>query len=331
MMEDASKKRRMIDDLDKDDVVDLMDDKGEEKRKKSMQEDKPAEVQKVVDVVTTTKLITKVVTAASKSVTAASTTIAAAEPQVPTATITATPIRVAAASTKRRKGVKKQQVKMDEEYARKLHEELNKDIDWNVSIDHVKQKAKEDPFVQRYQVMKKRPQTEAQARKNETYRSKLTIWNWLKRFFTIGIKSQELMMSRITRLFLCRFYEENDDDGVIKVFRSDPTRQNNNNNSCDWASDVVFVVNAASSKFVLFIKCSFNTVEDVCVTININAARNFMLLEVIKVNSLVQMKGVGAKCFVKLIVVPFSIVPFVNGFYTNVVLLWGNDLVGPTL
>nr|GFA49447.1 hypothetical protein [Tanacetum cinerariifolium] len=55
---------------------------------------------------------------------------------------------------------------MDEEYARKLHEELNKDIDWNVGIDHVKQKAKEDPFVQRYHVMKKRPQTEAQARRN---------------------------------------------------------------------------------------------------------------------------------------------------------------------
>nr|GEY95557.1 hypothetical protein [Tanacetum cinerariifolium] len=32
--------------------------------------------------------------------------------------------------------------------------------------DHVKQKTKKDPFVQRYQVMKKRPQTEAQARRN---------------------------------------------------------------------------------------------------------------------------------------------------------------------
>nr|GEZ33964.1 hypothetical protein [Tanacetum cinerariifolium]GFA35416.1 hypothetical protein [Tanacetum cinerariifolium] len=61
---------------------------------------------------------------------------------------------------------KKQQVEMDEEYARKLHEELNKDIDRNAVIDHVKQKAKEDPFVQRYQVIKKRPQTEAQARRN---------------------------------------------------------------------------------------------------------------------------------------------------------------------
>nr|GEV85305.1 reverse transcriptase domain-containing protein [Tanacetum cinerariifolium] len=136
-----------------------------------------------------------------KVVTVASTTTAAAEPQVPAATITAAPVRVVAASTRRRKGVvirdpeeesttiipadtkskdkgkgimveepkpmkKKQQVKMDEEYARKLHEELNKDINWDVAIDHVKQKDKEDPYVQRYQVMKKRPQTEAQAQRN---------------------------------------------------------------------------------------------------------------------------------------------------------------------
>nr|GEX94783.1 hypothetical protein [Tanacetum cinerariifolium] len=40
---------------------------------------------------------------------------------------------------------KKQQIELDEEYARKLHEELNKDIDWDKTIDHVKLKAKEDP------------------------------------------------------------------------------------------------------------------------------------------------------------------------------------------
>nr|GEZ72736.1 hypothetical protein [Tanacetum cinerariifolium] len=40
---------------------------------------------------------------------------------------------------------------MDEEYARMLREELKKDIDWSVAIDHVKQKAKEDSYVQRYQ------------------------------------------------------------------------------------------------------------------------------------------------------------------------------------
>nr|GFD35884.1 hypothetical protein [Tanacetum cinerariifolium] len=36
---------------------------------------------------------------------------------------------------------KKQKVEMDEEYARKLHAELKKDIDWDVAIKHVKQKA----------------------------------------------------------------------------------------------------------------------------------------------------------------------------------------------
>nr|GEY62413.1 hypothetical protein [Tanacetum cinerariifolium] len=102
----------------------------------SMQEDDP-EVQEVVDVVTTAKLITK-----SKD---KGKGIMVQEPK---------PLK------------KKQQVEMDEEYARKLHKELNKDIDWDVAIDHVKQKSKEDPFVQRYQVIKKSPQTEAQARRN---------------------------------------------------------------------------------------------------------------------------------------------------------------------
>nr|GFC06737.1 hypothetical protein [Tanacetum cinerariifolium] len=47
----------------------------------SMQEDEtePAEVQEVVDVVTTSKLITKVVTAASETITAASTNLTAVE------------------------------------------------------------------------------------------------------------------------------------------------------------------------------------------------------------------------------------------------------------
>nr|GFB21181.1 hypothetical protein [Tanacetum cinerariifolium] len=105
VMADSSNLGRMIDDLDKDDVVDLMDDKGEEKKEE--EEDDPAEVQEeVVDVVTTTKLITEVVTATSETVTAASTTIFVAEPQVPAAAIiTTAPVRVAAASTRRRKGV----------------------------------------------------------------------------------------------------------------------------------------------------------------------------------------------------------------------------------
>nr|GEX95930.1 copia protein [Tanacetum cinerariifolium] len=113
----------------------------------SMQEDEtePAEVQEVVDVVTTAKLITKVVTAASETITAASAIITTApETQVPTATtavtLTATPLRVNAAPSRRRKG--------DE------------------AIDHVKRKAQEDPAIKRYQVLKRKPRTKAQARKN---------------------------------------------------------------------------------------------------------------------------------------------------------------------
>nr|GEX46113.1 hypothetical protein [Tanacetum cinerariifolium] len=78
VMEDASDQGRMIDDLDKDNVIALIDDKEEEKKEEEAKEDEPAEVQEVVDIVTTAKLITEVVTAA---------------------------IRVAAASTRRKKGV----------------------------------------------------------------------------------------------------------------------------------------------------------------------------------------------------------------------------------
>nr|GEU94586.1 hypothetical protein [Tanacetum cinerariifolium] len=124
----------------------------------SMQEDEPAEVKEVVDVVTTAKLITEVVTTTSEKVAAASTIIYAAEPQVPAATITATQgINYNHTSRyqvhNKGKGImveepkplkKKQKVEMDEEYARKLHDELNKDIDWDVDIEHVKQYAKEN-------------------------------------------------------------------------------------------------------------------------------------------------------------------------------------------
>nr|GEX00784.1 hypothetical protein [Tanacetum cinerariifolium] len=76
MIDDASNQGRMIDNLDKDDVVALMDDKEEEKKEeeakvvKDDQEDELAEVQDVVDVVTTAKLIKEVVTAAISVATA---------------------------------------------------------------------------------------------------------------------------------------------------------------------------------------------------------------------------------------------------------------------
>nr|GEX79210.1 hypothetical protein [Tanacetum cinerariifolium] len=126
----------------------------------------------VVKVVTTAKLIPEVVTAASTPVSAASTIIPAPEPQVlAAATTTAALVRVATTSTRRRKGVvirdpEEESTTIIPADTKKLHEELNKDIEWDVAIEHLKQKDKEYPAVQRYQVTKKRTQTEAPARKN---------------------------------------------------------------------------------------------------------------------------------------------------------------------
>nr|GFA37928.1 hypothetical protein [Tanacetum cinerariifolium] len=139
----------------------------------SMQED-DSEVQEVVEVVTTAKLIKEVVTAAASQVSAASTTIPAASATISAAkpTIPAAALTVVAAYTKRRKGViirdpkeelllktpaetpkvkdkgkgilvetpkpmkKKDQIEMDAEYAKKLQEEIDRDHDgFNKDID----------------------------------------------------------------------------------------------------------------------------------------------------------------------------------------------------
>nr|GEZ38770.1 hypothetical protein [Tanacetum cinerariifolium] len=172
---------KMIIEVDVDVDVVLEDDKEVADEAKREDETEPVEVQEVVDVVTTAKLITEVVTAASETITAASTNITAAEAQVPAITLTAAPARVTAAPNRRRKGVdkgkgilveepkplkKKQQIKKDEKFARELEVELNKNIDWDEVIDHVKIKAKEDPAVRKYQALKRKPQTKAQSRKN---------------------------------------------------------------------------------------------------------------------------------------------------------------------
>nr|GEY93381.1 hypothetical protein [Tanacetum cinerariifolium] len=58
------------------------------------------------------------------------------------------------------------QIEHNEAYARELEAELNKNIDWDEVIDHVQRNKKEDNVVKRYQALKRKPQTEAQARKN---------------------------------------------------------------------------------------------------------------------------------------------------------------------
>nr|GEU47532.1 hypothetical protein [Tanacetum cinerariifolium] len=143
----------------------------------SMQEEEsePAELQEVVDVVTTTKIITKVVTAASDTIIAASTTINAAGVPIPTAKIVAASTLTVAPS-KRRKGVvirdpqetapTSSTIIHSKAKSKDKEAELNKKIDWDEVIDHVQRKQKEDKAVKRFQDLKRKPQTEAQARKN---------------------------------------------------------------------------------------------------------------------------------------------------------------------
>nr|GEV01954.1 hypothetical protein CTI12_AA624380 [Tanacetum cinerariifolium] len=147
------------------------------------EESKPAEVQEVVNVVTTTKIITEVVSAASDTITASSTTIIAADVPIPAATTVSAPTLTAAPS-KRRKGVvirdpkesstpstiihseakskdkgkgilveepkplkKQAQIEQDEKYARELEEELNKTIDWDEVIDHTEAQARKNMMI----------------------------------------------------------------------------------------------------------------------------------------------------------------------------------------
>nr|GFC65577.1 hypothetical protein [Tanacetum cinerariifolium] len=160
----------MIADLDRDEDIALMDDEGAEKKADDAQvagdeqvKGRQAEIYQI-DMDHASKVVAAASTKRRKGV-------IIMDPEEESTLKTPTKTK----SKDKGKGImveeqkpmkKKQHVEMDEAYARKLHEELNQDIDWDVAIDHVKQMAKEDPFVQRYQVMKKRPQTEAQAQRN---------------------------------------------------------------------------------------------------------------------------------------------------------------------
>nr|GEV07103.1 hypothetical protein [Tanacetum cinerariifolium] len=172
VMDDVSNQERMIADMDADADVVLEEAKEVAENAKDDQdtdedESEPAEVQNVVEVVTTAKLITEVVTAASI-------TLTAAEVLVPATTIVDAPT-LTAAPKRKTNGVVIRDPKESTTTSIIIHSEtkskdkeveLNRTIDWDEVIDHVNKKAKEDPIVKRYQGLKRKPQTEAQARKN---------------------------------------------------------------------------------------------------------------------------------------------------------------------
>nr|GFB87150.1 hypothetical protein [Tanacetum cinerariifolium] len=128
----------------------------------SMQDDElePAELKEVMEVVTTAKLMIEVVIAAAATITAADTPITAA-------TITTAPNKGKWIMVKEPKPLKKQaQIEQDEAYARELEAKLKKNINWDDVIEQVQRKEKENNAVMRYQALKRKPQTKAQARIN---------------------------------------------------------------------------------------------------------------------------------------------------------------------
>nr|GFA17461.1 hypothetical protein [Tanacetum cinerariifolium] len=172
---DVSNQGRMIDESDKDKGAELMNEKEEKETKEvrvnpddaqvegrqadiyhinmdhatkvlSMQEDEP-EIQEAVEVVTTAKLITEVVAAVSETVSAAAIVQAdvhAALVNAAAVVTIAAPVKVVVPFTRRRRGV----------VIRDLEEESSAKTPTETKS---KDKGK---------VMKKRPQTEAQARRN---------------------------------------------------------------------------------------------------------------------------------------------------------------------
>nr|GFB20587.1 hypothetical protein [Tanacetum cinerariifolium] len=191
---------RIIDELDKDEGAELMNEK--EKTK-----------EEAVEVVTTAKL---------------------KDPEEESSAKTPTETK----SKDKGKGImveepklikKKQQVKLDEAYARKLQEELNQDIDWEVAMDHVKQKAKENPYVQRYQVMKKRPQTEAQAQRNIMVYLKNTVGFRLDYFKGMSYNDIRLIFEakfNVNMEFLLKFKEqiEEEENRAIESINETPAQ-----------------------------------------------------------------------------------------------------------
>nr|GEY96812.1 hypothetical protein [Tanacetum cinerariifolium] len=239
-IEDVFNQGRMIDDMDKDEGIELVKDADitesegryaaqqaeiyhidldHSSKVLSMQED-DSEVQEVVEVVTTVKLITEVVT-----------TVASQEKGViirdPEEEL---PLKILAETLKvkdKGKGIlvelpkhmkKKDQIELDAEYARKFHEEINrdefnKDIDWDAAMDHVNKKSNNPQYIKRYQGMKKRPQTESEARKN--------MMIYLKN--TAGYKMD--FFKGMTYAQICPIFQAMFDENMRFLFKSTKRRK----------------------------------------------------------------------------------------------------------
>nr|GEW36515.1 putative ribonuclease H-like domain-containing protein [Tanacetum cinerariifolium] len=188
--EDASKQGEIIAkiDADKDVILEEVDaEKDAEVAEKDAADDEPepAELKEVIEVVTTAKLMTEVVTVTATTITAATITATPNDARKRKGVVIKDPEETATSSTimhseppkskdkgkgilvEEPKPLKKQaHIEQDEAYVRELEAELNKNINWDDVIEQVKRKKKEDNAVLIYQALKRKPKIEVQAMKN---------------------------------------------------------------------------------------------------------------------------------------------------------------------
>nr|GEX29625.1 hypothetical protein [Tanacetum cinerariifolium] len=130
---------------------------------------------------------------------------------------------------------KKDQIEMDAEYVKKLQEELDKEheeayqnIDWNAALNHVQ--SKEPQYIKRYHGIKKKPQTEFEARKNmisylkNTEGFKMEFFK-RKTYDKILPIFQARFDANMKFLFKSREEMEKEDEEIIKSINETPAQK----------------------------------------------------------------------------------------------------------
>nr|GEU33164.1 NADH-ubiquinone oxidoreductase chain 4 [Tanacetum cinerariifolium] len=144
LMEDVSNQGRIIDELDKDEGAVLMNEREKIEEIRDNTDDAQVEGRQAdiyqIDMDHAAKVLiiaAAVVHAAITKTVSAAAVVPTEESSAKTSTETKSKDKGKSIMVEEPKPMKKkQQVELDEAYARKLHEEINQDIDWEVSIDH---------------------------------------------------------------------------------------------------------------------------------------------------------------------------------------------------
>nr|GEU96887.1 hypothetical protein [Tanacetum cinerariifolium] len=131
---------------------------GFKRLRKETEEAEPAEVEEVIELVNVAKLTTEVVTTTAATTNTAAPVLKASAPRRRRGVIIQDPEEAATASVNVQS--------LDKAYGRELEAELNANINWNDVIEQVKRKERKDNTIMRYQSLKRKPVTEAHARKN---------------------------------------------------------------------------------------------------------------------------------------------------------------------